>query len=421
MRVLSVLLDTPFPATTGLHLRMVSSLDLVRRLGCRQTALVFGVEDRAADLAAPEWPRYVETVAFGGQRRVPGGGVAGAGWRKLDYGLRGLLGLAGRRYPFSAGYDDADAEARVLAAARADDAEAVILPTTLVHYAPALRRAGFVVVGDAADIVSDLALQLLRAHTGSRLGGLALYANVLALRTQERRGFPALHELWVSTPAEAATVARIAPGLPVLVVPNALDEEEHVPVSEPPHPTVGFIGTYGYPPNLQAVRILAMDVMPRVWARCPEARLVLAGAGLSSHDAGEIGRDPRVEILGRVPDSRTFFERIQVVALPIVVRGGLPLKLVEALARAKAIVAYPELVRDLAVGDGEHLLVRGTPDAMADAVCHLFADPAWRRRLGEAARRRFCEILSRQAAVGCLQRESLLGRRPSSTQQALGA
>src|SRR5271156_2969854 len=45
-RVLTVLPDFPFPATTGLHLRMVSNLELVHRLGCYSALLYFSTEER---------------------------------------------------------------------------------------------------------------------------------------------------------------------------------------------------------------------------------------------------------------------------------------------------------------------------------------------------------------------------------------
>src|ERR1700737_1053354 len=54
-RVLAVLLTGPTPPTTGLHLRYVANLRLLRELGCESHALVFMTADRPLigdDLAA---------------------------------------------------------------------------------------------------------------------------------------------------------------------------------------------------------------------------------------------------------------------------------------------------------------------------------------------------------------------------------
>ena len=43
-------------------------------------------------------------------------------------------------------------------------------------------------------------------------------------------------------------------------------------------PRVVFVGRMGYHANLAAARQLLDDIMPRVWARAPDARLLLVGA-----------------------------------------------------------------------------------------------------------------------------------------------
>ncbi|MGB8848631.1 MAG: hypothetical protein WCC76_02870, partial [Candidatus Acidiferrales bacterium] len=68
-RVLTVLPDFPFPATTGLHLRMVSNLELVRRLGCYSALLYFSTEDREpAPVESTPLAQICDEVRHGGRR-----------------------------------------------------------------------------------------------------------------------------------------------------------------------------------------------------------------------------------------------------------------------------------------------------------------------------------------------------------------
>ena len=136
-RVLTVLPDFPFPAATGLHLRMVSNLELIRRLGCFSALLYFSVENRdPAPVESTPLARICDEVRHGGRRFAHSdfstGELIG---HKVDFLVRGALGLAGNRYPFSTSYDRIGAAGIILAEARRVSADFVVLPSFMLHYA----------------------------------------------------------------------------------------------------------------------------------------------------------------------------------------------------------------------------------------------------------------------------------------------
>src|ERR1035438_375564 len=101
-RVLTVLPDFPFPATTGLHLRMASNLDLVHRLGCYSALLYFSTEGREpAPVDSTPLAQICDEVRHGG-RRFPHSDFSTASLigHKVDFLIRGALGLSGQWYPF---------------------------------------------------------------------------------------------------------------------------------------------------------------------------------------------------------------------------------------------------------------------------------------------------------------------------------
>jgi glycosyltransferase involved in cell wall biosynthesis len=417
-RILTVLPDFPFPATTGLHLRMVSNLELVRRLGCFSALLYFSTEGRdPVPVKSTPLAQICDEVCHGG-RRVPHSDFSTASLigHKVDFLLRGALGLPGKRYPFSMSYDRIGAAEIILAEARRVEADFVILPSFMLHYAAPLKNSGFGVIADAIDVLTELTARFLSACGKTAISRLGLYSNYLASRTQERVFLVQCSEVWATSPPEAKALARIAPGVNVVVVANSLDECVFQPGPLSTKEDVGFIGTYSSFPNLEAARFLAEQVFPIVPQKNPAARLKLAGANLPAAEETKLRGLGYVDLLGAVADSNELYSQCRVIALPVFVRGGVPLKIVEAFAREKAVVARPELVEGLAVRDGYDVLVRESSEDFAQAISSLLADDALCRRLGKNGRETFMRNWSRSHAEEILRRSSVLAsRRPEKT------
>jgi glycosyltransferase involved in cell wall biosynthesis len=95
-------------------------------------------------------------------------------------------------------------------------------------------------------------------------------------------------------------------------------------------------------------------------------------------------------------------------------RDGIPVAMIEAMACGVPVVAGDlPAVRELVRHDETGWLVDGTaPAQTADALARLANDPAERRRLGDAGRRRVIEEFSLAANVDRLEaclREAMSG------------
>ncbi len=409
-RVLTVLPDFPYPAVTGLHLRMVSNLELVKRLGCYSALLFFSTEEHAvmADTSTP-LAGICDEVRHGGRRfaysdRSAASRVAD----KVDFLLRGMTGLAGETYPFSILYERMGAREIILAEAERVRADFVVLPSFMVHYARTLTRRGFRVIADAIDVLTELTARLLSSSARGSAGRLGLYANYLACRAQERIFLPDCSEIWATSSHEAVTLSAIAPGVNVVVVANSLDERAFDPDPFMADANVGFIGTYSSLPNLDAAKFLVEQVFPMVIKDHPGARLKLAGTSLPPPAEARFREMEYVDLLGAVTDSHELYRQCRVITLPVFVRGGVPLKIVEAFARGKAVVACPELVEGLPVRDGYDALVRGDAADFAAAISSLLAEDMLCARLGESARETFLNNWSRSHAEEVMRRSSVL-------------
>ena len=74
------------------------------------------------------------------------------------------------------------------------------------------------------------------------------------------------------------------------------------------------------------------------------------------------------------------------VVAPLRLGGGTRVKVLEALAAGKAVVASPLAAEGIEAVDGEHLLLAESDEELADATTRLLADPDARSALGRRAR-----------------------------------
>ena len=141
----------------------------------------------------------------------------------------------------------------------------------------------------------------------------------------------------------------------------------------------------------------------------PAGRLLVVGDGPDKRAveqlAGDLKLDGAVRFLGARSDVDTLLEAADYFVLPSDFEG-LPMSVLEAMAHGLPVIAsrvggIPEVIEH----DREGLLVPpADPLALAGAIGQLIADPALRRRLGEAARERVDRDFSLDATLRHYQR-----------------
>jgi sugar transferase (PEP-CTERM/EpsH1 system associated) len=201
------------------------------------------------------------------------------------------------------------------------------------------------------------------------------------------------HCLFVSS-TEAEAFQQLFPSATgkSVVVPNGVDSSHFSPDHRLPRPfapggpVVAFTGNMNYWPNEDGVLWLARQVLPRLRSEHPDLRFVV------------VGRRPRLRLrrsaarlgftlTGAVPDVRPFLAHSAVAVAPLRVTRGVPNKVLEAMAMAKAVVATPAAAAGLRVRAGQDILLAADPDSFARAIVRAL-DPQLARALGAHARAR---------------------------------
>lgn len=211
-----------------------------------------------------------------------------------------------------------------------------------------------------------------------RAGREAVLAALLARRAV--RGFAATACVGE---ADAAWMARLG-GRPVHSVPNGVALPD---AAAPEHgrPTVLFAGTLDYAPNLDAVAFATAEVWPRLRARVPGARWVIAGRRPVAAIRALDGRDG-IEVRADVVDMAAEWHAAWVGLAPMRTGVGIKNKVLEAWACARPVVLTQRAMNGLVLPPGHAGLVQDRPGAMAEAAALLLRDGALRRRLGRSAR-----------------------------------
>jgi glycosyltransferase involved in cell wall biosynthesis len=140
--------------------------------------------------------------------------------------------------------------------------------------------------------------------------------------------------------------------------------------------------------NRDAVEWFLEAIWPRIRARIPDARFFAVGTKPSQKVLDAASANIGVEAPGFVDDVRPWVARAGVYVVPLRVGGGTRLKMVDAMAQGKAIVATPVGAEGIDGRDGEEFVLAAEPGAFADKVVALLGDAQERQRLGRAARLR---------------------------------
>ncbi|WP_245717266.1 glycosyltransferase [Nocardia jejuensis] len=144
--------------------------------------------------------------------------------------------------------------------------------------------------------------------------------------------------------------------------------------------------------------------------RLPAARFLIVGDGPMRHSieelAEELGLRDRVVLAGSRPDVAELLRAMDIVVLSSYSIECFPMALLEAMAAARpavctAVGGVPEMIAD---GETGYLVPPRDPEAMAERLIALLADPVARKDMGSAARARVEHLFSLKTSIAAAEK-----------------
>ncbi len=243
--------------------------------------------------------------------------------------------------------------------------DARVLLYTHSYLEPVGPRVDLPVVVDFQNIEVDRQASL--ARTGDLAHRVSAAAEAIKARRWEPRTARRSALAVAVTDADAALLRRWG-ARHVLVVPNAASATRAGP--SPADGPVTFLGNVTYGPNRAAAERIERDVWPLVLERRPDARLRIAGRGTDDE----------------VDDVAPVFAAASLMLAPVEEGGGTQLKVVEALAHGRVVVASAYSAASAPIEARDACISTVDARDMADAIVRLLDDVTDRHRREDASR-----------------------------------
>jgi glycosyltransferase involved in cell wall biosynthesis len=210
----------------------------------------------------------------------------------------------------------------------------------------------------------------------------------------EREYCPRFSVNLVVSREDAELLAGLAPGVETRVVANGVDTEYFTPRADPGGSTLLFCGGLDWYPNGEAMAYFFDRIWPLLTRQLPDVRVVVVGRNPPKWLTQFGESDRRVRVTGFVNDVRPYFREATAYICPIRVGGGTRLKILDALAMGMPLVGTTFACSGISVQDEKHVLLADTPEAFANEVLRLLADPVLRANLAAQGRDLVCKDYS---------------------------
>jgi glycosyltransferase involved in cell wall biosynthesis len=241
------------------------------------------------------------------------------------------------------------------------------------------------------------------------------FADLIAWYQFERAVMKQVDTVVAFTERDRRSLGSVARSTPVVTIPLAFPVPPRAldPFGGQP-PSLLYVGNFVHRPNVAGAMCLARSLFPRLRERHSDLKLYIVGEN-PPHELQRLSNGG-VVVTGFVPDVTPFLDRATVVTAPLHMGGGMRVKVLEALAAGKALVASPLAIAGLELVSGREVLVADGDDELCRAIDRLLQDPELRVAVARRARAWGCAHLGVEKSVAAYDRlyRRLLAERKGS-------
>ncbi len=244
------------------------------------------------------------------------------------------------------------------------------------------------VVWDSVDCISYLFEQATR-RSSSLFGKFVTRFELPRTRRAEAELVRFFDHVLITSETDKEALRALIPKdsspSPLTVLPNGVDLKffHPNPAVERDVETLVFSGKMSYHANISMVKHLVFEIMPRIWQKRPNVRLIVVGKDPSAEIRALTG-DARITVTGTVDDIRPYLWKATVSVVPLIYGAGIQNKILEAMACGVPVVATSRTLSALQAQAGKEILVADDAEEFASLVLRLIEDRPLQSKLGSA-------------------------------------
>jgi polysaccharide biosynthesis protein PslH len=244
-----------------------------------------------------------------------------------------------------------------------------------------LKRGAAPMVLDAHDIITKPAERALARSRG--LARLPYYLIYRVIRFAELRTVKKFDVIVTRAEYDKEYLRSMTKDAVIEVVPHPAGLDISGRTYERQKNTILFLASFKHRRlNVDAALYFYGKVFPLVRARVPDAVFIIAGYG-PPEELLSLGRqDPAVRVTGFVEDVDEYYKKAAVFVAPILVGGGIIVKVLDAMTAGAPVVTTSFGNEGIGAVPGRDLLIADAPEAFAAMVVKVLGDKAFAEKLG---------------------------------------
>ena len=250
--------------------------------------------------------------------------------------------------------------------------------TNASKYATMVRR----YFPDCRIVYSVADLHFLRMERQAAIDpGSVSPSDIARQRHDEMAAMRHVDSVIVHSPVEAAMLHDVDPAMNVRIVPWSVQPRPPV-LSFTERYGMAFVGGFGHPPNVDAVRHFLDDILPLLRPLLPDLTMNLVGSNLPA--AFSNLNVPGVIPVGYVRELADIMARLRCTVVPLRYGAGIKGKVLESFAHGLPCVMSEVAAEGLDLPEDLAWLVARSPAEFAEKLARVHEDATFNRRLAEA-------------------------------------
>ena len=166
---------------------------------------------------------------------------------------------------------------------------------------------------------------------------------------------------------------------------------------------LAFLGSYGHPPNREAMEHFLSQQWPEIRAQWPALQFHIYGSGLSQELAEQWSQRPGVVVEGWIANASDLYQRHRLFLAPLRSGAGIKGKVIAAAAHGIPQILSPLAAEATGLRHRQEVWIARTPADWLEAVSELCSNDSLWQEMSRASQRFTAEHYSRNRGLQMMQ------------------